>query len=47
MKNSVYEHNRDRKVKASLRMLQHVQRVSSNVSHTCWFIGASRALFYI
>ena len=28
-------------------MLQHAQRVSSNVSQTCRFFGVSRALFYI
>ena len=36
-----------RKVKARLRMLQHAQRVSGNVSQTCRFFGVSRALFYI
>src|SRR5258707_15668854 len=32
---------------ARLRMLQHAQRVSGNVSQTCRFFGVSRALFYI
>ena len=47
MKNPVYEQIQGRKVKARLRMLQHVQRVSGNVSQTCRFFGVSRALFYI
>lgn len=47
MKNPVYEQIRARKVKARLRMLQHAQRVSGNVSQTCRFFGVSRALFYI
>ena len=34
-------------MKARLRMLQHAQRVSGNVSQTCRFFGVSRALFYI
>jgi transposase len=47
MKNPVYEQIQARKVKARLRMLQHAQRVSGNVSQTCGFFGVSRALFYI
>ena len=47
MKNPVYEQVQARKVKARLRMLQHAQRVSGNVSQTCGFFGVSRALFYI
>jgi transposase-like protein len=47
MENSAYEQVQARKVKARLRMLQHAQRVSGNVSQTCRFFGASRALFYI
>jgi len=48
MKNPVYEQIQARKVKARLRMLQHAQRVSGNVSQTCpFFLGVSRALFYI
>ncbi|PYT57939.1 MAG: hypothetical protein DMG35_19205, partial [Acidobacteria bacterium] len=47
MKNPVYEQVQTRKVKARLRMLQHAQRVSGNVSQTCRFFGVSRALFYI
>jgi transposase InsO family protein len=47
MKNPVYEQIQARKVKARLRMLQHAQRVSGNVSQTCRFFGVSRALFYI
>jgi len=47
MKNPVYEQLQVRKVKARLRMLQHAQRVSGNVSHTCRFFGVSRALFHI
>ncbi|MGA7091442.1 MAG: helix-turn-helix domain-containing protein, partial [Candidatus Acidiferrales bacterium] len=47
MTNPVYEQIQARKVKARLRMLQHAQRVSGNVSQTCRFFGVSRALFYI
>ena len=47
MKNPIYEQIQARKVKARLRMLQHAQRVSGNVSQTCRFFGVSRALFYI
>ncbi len=47
MKNLAYEQIQARKVKARLRMLQHVQRMSGNVSQTCRFFGVSRALFYI
>src|SRR6266851_9555280 len=47
MKHPVYEQIQDRKVKSRLRMLQHAQRVSGNVSQTCRFFGVSRALFYI
>ena len=36
-----------KKVKATLRMLQHAQLVSGNFSQTCRFFGVSRALFYI
>ena len=39
MKNPVYEQIQARKVKARLRMLQHAQRISSNVSQTCRFFG--------
>jgi transposase len=47
MKNPAYEQIQARKVKARLRMLQHAQRVSGNVSQTCRFFGVSTALFYI
>ena len=47
MKNPVYEQIQARKVKARLRMLQHAQRVSGNVSQACRFFGVSRALYYI
>ena len=47
MKNPVYEQIQARKVKARLRMLQHAQRISGNVSQTCRFFGVSRPLFYI
>src|SRR5258708_10833102 len=47
MKNPVYEQIQARKVKARLRMLQHAQRLSGNVSQTCRFFGVSRALYYI
>jgi len=47
MKNSAYDQIQARKVKARLRMLEHAQRVSGNVSQTCRFFGVSRAHFYI
>jgi transposase-like protein len=47
MKNPVYEQIQAGKVKARLRVLQHAQRISGNVSQTCRFFGVSRALFYI
>jgi transposase InsO family protein len=47
MKNPAYEQIQERKAKARLRMLQHAQRISGNVSQTCRFFGVSRALFYI
>jgi hypothetical protein len=39
MKNPVYEQIQARKVKARLRMLQHAQRLSGNVSQTAGFSG--------
>ena len=39
MANPAYEQVQARKVKARLRMLQHAQRVSGNVSQTCRFFG--------
>jgi transposase-like protein len=47
MGNAAYDQIQTRKVKARLRMLQHAQRVSGNVSQTCRFFGVSRALYYI
>ena len=47
MKNPAYEQIQARKVKARLRLLQHAQRISGNVSQTCRFFGVSRALYYI
>jgi transposase-like protein len=47
VQNPVYEQIRGRKVKARLRMLQHAERVSGNVSQTCRFFGVSRSLYYI
>lgn len=36
-----------RKVRARLRMLQHYEQVTRNVSRTCRFFGMSRTQFYI
>jgi transposase-like protein len=47
MKNPVYKQIQARKVKARLRMLQHAQRLSGNVSQTCRFFGVSRVLYHI
>ena len=43
MKNPAYEQIRSRKVKGRLRMLQHAEHVSGNVSQTCRFLGVSEA----
>jgi hypothetical protein len=45
MKDLGYEQVRVRNLKARLRMLQHAQRVSGNVSQTYPFFAVSRALF--
>ncbi len=47
MGNTAYEQIQARKVRARLRMLQHAQRPSGNVSQTCRFFGVSRSLYYI
>jgi len=47
MQNPAYKQIQARKVKTRLRMLQHPQRVSGNVSQTCRFFRVSRAFFYI
>jgi len=41
MGNAACDQIQTRKVKAKLCMLQHVQRVSGNVSQTCRFFGVS------
>src|SRR5579863_2958224 len=46
MENQVNEQIQARRVKGRLRMLQHAQRMSGNVSQTRRFFGVSRALFY-
>jgi transposase-like protein len=47
MKRSVYEQEQGGESKTRLRMLQHAETSSHNVSQTCRFIGISRAQFYI
>jgi len=47
MNRSVYEQEQARKVKTRLRMLQHAERISHNVSQTCRFFGISRSQFHI
>jgi hypothetical protein len=47
MKNPAYEQIQARKVKARLRMQEHAQRISGNVSQTFRFFSVSRALYYI
>jgi len=47
MSRKVDEQEQRRKVKARLRMLQHYQKISRNVSQTCRFFGISRSQFYI
>jgi len=45
MQNPAYEQIQARKVKARLRMLQHAQRISGNVSQTCRFFGGIAGAF--
>ena len=47
MSREVDEQEQRRKVKARLRMLEHYQKISRNVSQTCRFFGISRSQFYI
>lgn len=47
MSSSFQEQEQARKVKARLRMIQHYQQISHNVSQTCRFFGVSRTWFYI
>jgi transposase InsO family protein len=47
MSRKVDEQEQARKVKVRLRMIQHFQQVSRNVSLTCRFFGISRSPFYI
>jgi hypothetical protein len=47
VKNPAYGQIQARTVKARVRMPQHAQGVSGNVSQTCYFFGVSRSLFYI
>jgi len=47
MKRSFYEQEQARKAKTRLRMLQHAERISHNLSQTCRFFGVSRSQFYI
>jgi hypothetical protein len=47
MNDAVYEQTQAGKVKARLRMLEHAERVSGNVSQTRRFLGVSRSLYYI
>ena len=47
MKNPVYEQIQAGKVKARLRMLQHAQRVSGNVSQTCRLKGKAPTLMSV
>ena len=47
MGNAAYEQNQARKVKARLRMLQHAQRVSGNVSHLSLLWSFQGALLHL
>ncbi len=47
MKRSPFEQEQARKVKTRLRMLQHGQKISHNVSQTCGCFSISRAQYYI
>ena len=41
------EQEQARKIKTRLRMLQHAQKISHDVSQTCHFFGIWRAQYYI
>ncbi len=47
MRHAVNEREQTRKAKPRLRMIEHYEQVSGNVSQTCRFFGLSRTQFYI
>ncbi len=47
MRQAAKELEQARKARARLRMIQHYEQVSRNVSQTCRFFGISRTQFYI
>ncbi len=47
MRQAAKELEQARKARARLRMIQHAEQVSRNVSQTCRFFGISRTQFYI
>jgi transposase InsO family protein len=46
MEHSREKRERERKVRARLRVLHHYEQVTRNVSRTCRFFGISRTIFY-
>ena len=47
MRHRAKELEQARKAKGRLRMIQHYEQVTRNVSRTCRFFGISRTQFYI
>ena len=46
MKRVIGDQERAQRAAARLRVLQHFEQVSRNISRTCRFFGISRTLFY-
>jgi len=46
MRRAVNELEQTRKARARLRMIQHYEQVTHNVSQTCRFFGISHTQFY-
>src|SRR5262244_467893 len=46
MRRSIGDRERAQRATARLRVLQHYEQVSRNISRTCRFFGISRTLFY-
>ena len=46
MKRVIGDRERAQRAAARLRVLQHFEQVSRNISRTCRFFGISRTLFY-
>jgi hypothetical protein len=47
MRHAITEHDHTRKEKSRLRMIEHYQQATRNVSQTCRFFGLSRTRFQV